>query len=485
MKVRILILFVSLMVMAAASAATAFAQEVYRTAPADVPRMVIHTETDEASDDYIFLASVFGRFPNYLLIFAPDGELIYYQRTEGNGVDFKPQPTGMLTWQIQNSHVHNIIDSTYTEIDTIPSLGDAESSGHELVITEDGRALRTMYEHGVPYDLSGIGGAADAIMIDCIIHEQDSDGNTTFEFRTSEHLAPDNLVTDPQNLGSTENSPYHCNSVKYTDDGNIIISYRHRSQIVKVNYETGEVMWKLGGLDSDFTFTNDDGFTYQHDAQEHPNNVITLFDNRVNLTPEYSRGVRYQLNFDTMTAERIWEYRHPQDLYTPVIANMQTLPNGNSLISWGVSDMNDTNSNILATEVTPDNEVAFEFGLDVGAASYRVIRASWVGNPAAPPVLDVSVGSDQLTFYMSWNGATEHHTYRIYEGEQGLYENRIAEVERTGFETIATVDLPPRDGDYFYRIEALDAAGTVLGTSRADSVHIGDTTIFLPLVHTQ
>lgn len=188
---------------------------------------------------------------------------------------------------------------------------------------------------------------------------------------------------------------------------------------------------------------------------------------------------------EDVTAERIWEYRHPQDLYTPVIANMQTLPNGNSLISWGVSDMNDTNSNILATEVTPDNEVAFEFGLDVGAASYRVIRASWVGNPAAPPVLDVSVGSDQLTFYMSWNGTTEHHTYRIYEGEQGLYENRIAEVERTGFEMIATVDLPPRDGDYFYRIEALDAAGTVLGTSRTDSVHIGDTTIFLPLVHTQ
>lgn len=475
---RVILFFV---LAATFTAVPTFAQEAYRTAPADVPRMVIHTATDEASDDYIFLASAFSRFPNYLLIFAPDGEMVYYQPTDGNAIDFKPQPAGALTWFTQNDHTHTITDNTYTPIGTFPPVGSYEASGHDLNITEDGRMLRTIFEHDVPFDLSGLGGAADAIIIDCVIHEQDADGNTTFEFRTSEHLAPDNLVTDPQNPDSAENSPYHCNSVKYTADGNIIISYRHRNQIVKVDYETGEVMWKFGGLNSDFTFANGDSFTYQHDAQEHPNDIITLFDNRSNLTPEYSRGVRYQLDFETMTAETIWEYRHPQDIYSNFIGNLQTLSNGNSLINWGFAS---TTGDIMATELTPDNDIAFEFGLDVGAASYRVLRAPWIGNPAEPPALDVVPRGDEVTFYMSWNGGTEHHTYRIYEGEVGVYENRLpgGDVARDGFETVATFSAPPRDGDYYYRIETLDAGGNLLNSSLPKTVYIGDKFVFLPTI---
>ena len=89
----------------------------------------------------------------------------------------------------------------------------------------------------------------------------------------------------------------HTNAVIYSaDDGNLIISIRHQSWLVKIDYENGAgaggILWKLG-YQGDFTLQNADGTPDTNDedwffAQHGPSFVssnttgqfsLTLFDN--------------------------------------------------------------------------------------------------------------------------------------------------------------------------------------------------------------
>jgi hypothetical protein len=52
------------------------------------------------------------------------------------------------------------------------------------------------------------------------------------------------------------------------EDGNLVVSHRHLSEATKIDRQTGEVLWRLGGAHDQFTWVNDglDGFRNQHDV---------------------------------------------------------------------------------------------------------------------------------------------------------------------------------------------------------------------------
>ena len=49
----------------------------------------------------------------------------------------------------------------------------------------------------------------------------------------------------------------HMNSIDVDDDGHILLSSRNNSECTKINRDTGEVIWRLGGTHSTLTFVND------------------------------------------------------------------------------------------------------------------------------------------------------------------------------------------------------------------------------------
>jgi hypothetical protein len=61
----------------------------------------------------------------------------------------------------------------------------------------------------------------------------------------------------------------HSNAILYTDDGNLLLSIRHQSWIVKIDFAngTGDIIWRLGNL-GDFTLLDGtdptDWFSAQH-----------------------------------------------------------------------------------------------------------------------------------------------------------------------------------------------------------------------------
>jgi hypothetical protein len=138
----------------------------------------------------------------------------------------------------------------------------------------------------------------------------------------------------------------HANSISVLPDGNILVSIRHLNQIIAIKPDFSGIAWRLGGPESDFTFPNpSDQFYHQHYVQMLPNGHILLFDNG-NFRPDneggrYSRALELELNFNTMQASKVWEYRNIPDLYSSAVGSTVRLENGNTVIIYGVATVND------------------------------------------------------------------------------------------------------------------------------------------------
>ena len=73
-----------------------------------------------------------------------------------------------------------------------------------------------------------------------------------------------------------------------------------------------------------------------------------------------SRAVEYELDLELMTATNTWEFiRTP---YFHINGSVQRLENGNTLVNFGNLSLLDRGA--VITEVTPSNEIVFEFELD-------------------------------------------------------------------------------------------------------------------------
>src|SRR5262249_1557432 len=132
----------------------------------------------------------------------------------------------------------------------------------------------------------------------------------------------------------------HTNSIEIDTDGNIIASHRHLDQVTKIDLSTGDFIWRLGGVNNEFTFINDsDRFSYQHDCRRLPDGNLTLYDDGNFHVPSKSFAKEYQLDEANMTATLVWSYSHPNVngiiAYYDATGSVQRLSNGNTFIGWG------------------------------------------------------------------------------------------------------------------------------------------------------
>ena len=174
-------------------------------------------------------------------------------------------------------------------------------NGHALILSADNSPV-----HGHEQARSRVGYPA-AQLTQFIIQEVDVDDNVVFQWRSLDHIP----VTDSyQTLTGQSMGDYiHVNSLWFDDtDGNIILSCRNTSEVIKISRVTGDVLWRMQGKHNQFTFTNgipgntDPAyFQVQHNARRLPNGNLTLFDNgyspdsdpQYDFTRPYSRGVEY------------------------------------------------------------------------------------------------------------------------------------------------------------------------------------------------
>lgn len=159
-----------------------------------------------------------------------------------------------------------------------------------------------------------------------------------------------------------------------------------------------------------------------------------------------------------VTVER--QYDHPlgEGGYAPRRGNYQVLDNGNVFMGWS--------EQATQSEHTEDGHLIMEATFQTDwLGTYRSYKFPFVGHPIEPPVAVSQAyatpnNSTVTTVHVSWNGATEIHTWNLYRTvANGQIDVLVATIEKLSFESVISY------GGYASYIiaEALDKHGDILG----------------------
>jgi hypothetical protein len=377
-------------------------------------------------------------------------------------MDFRPgfyKGAPVLTWWegkhaegvgLRGSYV--VVDASYREIARFVSRDRLSPDFHEFLLTPDGTALVTSYDP-VPANLSAVGGPSRGRAYDGVVRELEiPTGRVLFEWRSLAHVAID------ESYQTERGDPYdyfHINSIGFDVDGHLLVSARNTWTIYKINRRTGEVIWRLGGKKNDFAMGNGTAFAWQHDARSHDHGrLISLFDNGPQPhTKPRSRALVLRVNANHRRATLARQIVHSPSLFAFATGNVHALPNGNTLVCWGITG--------FFTEYGEHGEVRFDARLHKRGVNYRVFRSPWVGRPREAPRLVSRIVGSRPRLFASWNGATEVTQWRLRTGTNSRTLRTEATVPKNDFETFFGVE----NGVRFARVVALDRNGKPLGTS--------------------
>lgn len=127
----------------------------------------------------------------------------------------------------------------------------------------------------------------------------------------------------------------HANSISLGPSGNLVMSLHFLNQVISIEPGFGGIEWRLGGVGA--TIPVVDPFSGQHTAREVTPGRVLLFDNGYEREEErYSRAVEYQIEEDS--APVAWEWRPDRDNWARVISGARRLPNGNTLVAFGLPE---------------------------------------------------------------------------------------------------------------------------------------------------
>ncbi len=435
------------------------------------PELTISTLADGTAPGHTFLAAKVPDGRNGAMILDEDGDLVWFSPL-GNDVaehnDFRVQQyrgEPVLTmWegvsQVGTGFGHFVLLNDRYEVVARLQVGNGYHGAdlHECLLTARATALIIVY-NPIRWDFTPGGGDEAGTALDGIVQELDiATGRVIFEWHSLDHIDVDEGIGEPPENIEVPWDYFHLNSIEEDDAGDLILSARNSNGIYKVERATGRVLWRLNGTRSDFAMGEGTPFAYQHDARVHANGELTLFDNAESEQDKEgeipSRGMVLQLDEEAKTATLVQEYIHPTDILSISQGNMQVLPNGNVFIGWGSAP--------VFSEFDAEGNLIFNGRFPQGANTYRAYRFPWVGTPGAPPDIAVETGlGDDLTVYVSWNGATEVVEWEVLAGPDQAGLAPAARGAKIGFETALEVTT----AEPYLAVRALDADGEVLGVT--------------------
>ena len=376
--------------------------------PDDFPQMTVDIKNNP-SPGYLFLAPFVNT--GYLMIIDNDAVPIFYRRSSSVQADFKIQPNGLLTYYDLTPSKFYMMDSSYTVIDSFATGNGYTTDIHELRLLPDGHALLQAYDlQHVRMDTIVEGGDPNALVKGLIVQELDQNKNVVFQWRSWDHFQITD-ATEDIDLTAHIIDYVHGNAIELDTDGNLIISARHMDEITKINRQTGDIIWRWGGIKSrnnQFTFTNDTiTFSHQHDIRRLPGGNLTMFDNGNLHDPRFSQAVEYQLDETNKIATKIWSFKNNPASFSFAMGSMQRLTNDNTIIGWGWK----FTQPIAISEVTNNGTIAFQLSMPDSFVNYRAFRFPWrtnlfVANPDSIFFESVPPGdSATITFSLQSNSS--------------------------------------------------------------------------------
>ncbi len=368
-----------------------------------------------------------------------------------------------------------VYNQHYRQIASVQAPKGFAVDEHELLLTPAGDAY-IIATKPVRANLTPYGGLSSGVFQDPFVLEISlRTGRVIYSWNMAAHVPLSDTYSPVPTAPNHPWDVYHANSIALSPDGSqLLVSARNTWGIYDISRASGQILWQVGGKESQFTMpsslvTGPDGsaFQYQHDARYTPGG-ISLFDDGGQGAPPNGgpygpgRALFLNLNFQNHTAS----LASPPDYHNPALypnsqGNTQLLPNGNAFVGWG----SDTGSGgVLSsyfTEYSPGGKVLADYSLAGQDISYRAFSYPWVGIPHLKPSVAAGVANGQTTVYASWNGSTETTAWELLAGPTRNSLKPVLTAPRTGFETAITTANPGP----FYKVLAIGAGDVILRSS--------------------
>jgi hypothetical protein len=297
---------------------------------------------------------------------------------------------------------------------------------------------------------------SSGVYVDSAVQKYDlRTGRLVYTWRASDHIPISSGQTQPPPNGFPWDA-YHINSIALAPGGRVLVSMRNTWTGYLIDTRSGRIVWELGGRHSTFHIPPKAQFRWQHDIEMESSSVVSLFDNHcceITGAGEYlpakgpSRGLALKLDPARHSATPVTEYTHGTTFHSQYMGNVEKLPNGDVFVGWGQVP--------YISAYTQKGKPLFDGAFPEPNMTYRAYVQRWVGRPLDSPRGAARVHGGRTTVYASWNGATEVASWRV------LAPERVAVHKKTGFETAIQVDRSLG----LIRVQALDVAGRVIGTS--------------------
>jgi len=416
--------------------------------PSDFPK-VTTTINSNSSPGYLFLDTGNGSKP-YTMILNNNGLPIWYRR--GRMENFKTEQNHLITGYLDSPlGGFYAFDQNFNYVQTFQTTNGYLTDRHELKVLTDGSYLMLGVRlNTVDMSKYVAGGRTNAVVTEGVVQEFTAAGELIFQWRAWDHYD----IRD-----GTADFP-HFNAIDIDEDGHILVSARHLSETTKINRNTGEIIWRLSGRKSSFTFLNDplNGTSYQHSISALGNGRYMVFDNGNNHNPQVSRAVEYQLNLTNRTATMVWQFRDIPEKFSGFMGNAQRLPNGNTLINWVYDKI---------VEVDSNGAKNFEMNMVGFNTLYRVYRFPWEG-VVKVPYLIIEPYLDNTTLLFNKFGDTNVAYYRIYGGTTPQPTNLLA----TSSTTLKRLTNLENGRLCYFRVTAVDKGGVESDYSNEENVTV-------------
>ncbi|PUA79153.1 hypothetical protein C7S10_20665 [Nocardioides currus] len=382
-----------------------------------------------------------GVSPRYEAVLDRHGVPVHAREHGERVLDLKLARSGQLTVQRptttggRTGEALVVLDDRFREVRRFDTTGLVNTDGHDSVLEADGSRWLMAYE---PNTSTGL--------VDSVIQHVLADGTVDFQWSSAPYA---------DETTAAGNADYaHLNSIDVQPNGDVLASFRHLSSVFLIasrahdGHQPGDVIWKLGGRDSSFTFPSGDvGPCAQHSASLLGNGHVLLFDN--GSTPFFgnlcvdpadqqgpatqrlsTRVVELALDGDRATVARTYG---EADRFSWFMGSAARLPGGHVLIGWSA----DTHAISTETDAT-------------GATLWSLADTRW------------RAGGPEPSAYVSYRAALVP--------------------ERDGFDPEVTLDGPPdgavvqEDAVVPVEFSCQDRGGSTLQTCDGPAGRVLDTT---------
>jgi Arylsulfotransferase (ASST) len=435
------------------------------------PEIEVRRAARSTEPGYIFLApkKVFGArerpgLQSGPLIVDDAGEPVWFAPTgRATATDFRVQQyqgRPVLTWWQGRTvlgtgeGVVQIADASFRPVKTVRGGNGYQLDFHEARLTPQGTLLAIVY-NPVRRDLRFAGGPRNARVIDSVVQEIDiTTGLVMFEWHSLGTIALSESHGEIPRGADPLYDYVHANSVALTADGNVLVSGRETWAAYKLERATGRLLARIGGKRSSYRMRGTSQTAWQHDVEQQADGSLTIFDNEAApRVREQSRGLVLHLDDQAKQATVRDAFIHkPDPLLSGTQGNVQVLGNEHMFVGWG--------SQGYFSEFAPDGTMVFDARIARGSDTYRAYRYPFVGTPRGRPAVAAQDGGRSV--YASWNGATQVARWQVLAGAAPTALTAAGAAARDGFETRIRL----RSGARYVAVQALDASGAVLGTSR-------------------